>query len=104
MVIYHIALRPDWEAAKAAGEYRVSTKGVTLEQEGFIHCSLRHQVGQTLAAFYTDTDDVVLLAIDPERLTAPVKHEAPAPGAEEFPHIYGPVPVNAVVNVTVPAR
>ena len=55
-------------------------------------------------AFYTDTDDVVLLAIDPERLTAPVKHEARAPGAEEFPHIYGPLPVNAIVNVTVPAR
>src|SRR5688572_5844597 len=42
--LYHAALPADWTAAAAAGVYTMSTRGVTLEQEGFIHCSYRHQV------------------------------------------------------------
>ncbi|MGC0337975.1 uncharacterized protein (DUF952 family) [Streptomyces sp. SLBN-8D4] len=43
--------------------------------------------------------DLVVLVIDPARLDVPLKYEAPAPGAEEFPHVYGPIPVDAVVDV-----
>jgi uncharacterized protein (DUF952 family) len=42
--IFHIASRADWTAAKADGEYRISTLGRTLEDEGFIHCSTLAQV------------------------------------------------------------
>jgi len=106
MRIYHLALAPEWEAARAAGEpYRRSTLGVSLEEEGFVHCSFPEQVAATAERFYAGRDDVVVLVLDPERLTSPLVVEAPAgagPGAEEFPHVYGPLDLAAVLDV-VPA-
>lgn len=98
MTIYHIASRADWSDALRQGEYRVSTRGRTLEQEGFIHASTAGQVEGVANAFYADAEDLVLLLIDPERLTAPLMYD-PVPGAEEpFPHIYGPLNVEAVTG------
>ena len=98
--LYHLTEPATWDAAVAAGEYRQSTRGRTLEQQGFIHASLLHQVRTVGGFIYADTDDLVLLEIDPDRLTARVVFEPGEPGAtEEFPHIYGPVPVDAVVAV-----
>ena len=100
MTIYHIALRTDWSAALAAGEYRVSTRGRTVEEEGFIHASTAGQVDGVANRFYADADaeDLLVLCIDPERLTAPLKYD-PVPGADEpFPHIYGPLNVDAVTG------
>ena len=107
-VIYHIAFRADWEAAEAAGEYRISTRGRTLEQQGFIHAATAAQVAGVAEAFYADADadsnadteaGLVVLAIDPARLRAPLRYE-PVPGAADpFPHIYGPLNVDAVVGL-----
>ncbi|MFJ4830069.1 DUF952 domain-containing protein [Streptomyces sp. NPDC088747] len=102
--ILHITERSLWEAARASGAYEMSTRGKSLQEEGFIHCSLRHQL-PTVAAFlygsYTGPDELVVLVIDPERLGAPLRYEAVTAGGEEFPHIYGPVPPEAVVDVEV---
>lgn len=102
MRIFHIATLADWEAAQAAGAYTTSTLGVTLEQEGFIHASRADQWPGVRAAFYAEvTEPLVLLEIDTELLDAPVVEEPPAPGvAETFPHVYGAIPVGAVVGVT----
>ncbi|OAH13539.1 DUF952 domain-containing protein [Streptomyces jeddahensis] len=100
--LVHLTERALWDAARRTGAYEISTRGRTLSEEGFIHCSLRHQlpsVASFLYGTYTGPDELVLLVIDSDRLTAPVRYEAPEPGAEEFPHIYGPVPVDAVVRV-----
>ena len=97
--LYHIADRAAWTAAAAAGEYRVSTRGMTLDEQGFIHCSQRHQLRSVAEQFYTDAGDLVVLVIDSARVPAPIRYEAPAPGAEEYPHIYGPLPVAAVTTV-----
>ncbi|MFI1993008.1 DUF952 domain-containing protein [Actinoplanes sp. NPDC020271] len=98
--LLHITERDTWEAARPTGWYRMSTRGVSLDQQGFIHCSLPHQL-RTVAEFvYGDGDeDLVVLVIDSELLGVPLKYEAPEPGADEFPHIYGPVPVGAVTGV-----
>ncbi|MFJ7132546.1 DUF952 domain-containing protein [Streptomyces fungicidicus] len=102
MYILHITERSSWEAAREHGEYRMSTRGRTLAQEGFIHCSTRAQL-PSVAAFlygsYEGPDELVVLVIDPGLLDVPVKYEAPEPGAERFPHVYGPIPVDAVVQV-----
>jgi uncharacterized protein (DUF952 family)/heme-degrading monooxygenase HmoA len=99
--IMHVALPIDWAEAQATGEYRWSTRGITLEQEGFIHCSLPHQVAGVIERFYDGVDELVLLEIDTTRLDAPVVLEPPAPGvAEHFPHVYGPIPTAAVVTTT----
>jgi uncharacterized protein (DUF952 family) len=97
--ILHIAERPAWDDGVAAGEYRMSTRGVTLEQEGFIHCSLPHQLRGVAERYYADADDLVVLVVDTDRLPSPVRFEPPAPGAEDYPHIYGPIPLAAVTRV-----
>ena len=97
-VLYHLASRPDWEAALRSGRYETSTRGRTLAEEGFVHCSLAHQVRGVAEAFYADADDLLLLVLDADRLGAPVVFEPPAPGAEDFPHVYGPIPVDAVTE------
>ncbi|WP_395725746.1 DUF952 domain-containing protein [Nakamurella sp.] len=98
--IYHCSLVEDWAAARAAGEYTVSTRGRTLAQEGYLHASYAGQVTGVLARFYADvTEPMVLLVIDPDRLTVPVVPESPPGAQEKFPHIYGPLTVDAVVEV-----
>ena len=101
--LFHLADRAEWLAATAAGEYRMSTRGVALAEQGFIHCSLRHQVRGVADRYYADAEDLVLLIIDSARVASPVRYEAPADGAEEYPHIYGPLPASAVTSV-MPVR
>ena len=102
MRIFHIATAPDWQAAQASGAYTTSTRGVTLEQEGFIHASRAGQWEGVRAAYYADADEpLVLLEIDTDLLEVPVVEEIPAPGmTETFPHVYGAIPPSAVVAVT----
>ena len=101
MQIFHIATEADWTAAQRSGAYTTSTRGVTLEQEGFIHASRREQVAGVWKAFYADADEpLVLLTIDTEKLTSPwqedpVAHEG---FSDTFPHVYGPINVSAVVH------
>ena len=102
--LFHLADRGEWLAAAADGEYRMSTRGVTLPEQGFIHCSVRHQVRDVAERYYADADDLVLLVIDSARVSSPIRYEAPADGAEEYPHIYGPLPVGAVTAVVPVGR
>jgi uncharacterized protein (DUF952 family) len=97
--LYHIALADDWAAARASGEYTVSTRGRTLAEEGFIHCSFAEQVEATADRFYRDVTDAVVLRIDPGRLPSRVVVEDLIGSGERFPHVYGPIPVSAVVDV-----
>lgn len=97
--LLHIAVPSEWEAAQPTGVYERSTIGVSLADEGFIHCSYGHQVDGVLAAFYRDVDEVLLLTIDPQRIGAPIVVEDLYDVGEAFPHIYGPLPVDAVIDV-----
>lgn len=99
-MIYHLAIPGEWATAKEAGEYTTSTRGVTLADEGFIHPSGDlDQVRRVYELIYADLGELLLLVIDENRLDAPVRMESP-PGSEElFPHIYGPVPIGAVIEV-----
>ena len=99
-LIYHIATRADWERALADGEYTRSSVDKTLAEEGFIHASQASLVARTANRFYRDVaGDLVLLVVDPGRLRSEVRYEQ-VPGAElPFPHIYGPLNVDAVADV-----
>ncbi|GAA4229056.1 uncharacterized protein (DUF952 family) [Streptosporangium album] len=100
MTILHLALAADWDTAQTAGEYRISTLGRTIEQEGFIHaCADHHQLNGVVQRFYRNvTDPLVLLSIDPTRLD--VRLETGGDSPETFPHIYGPLPITAVTSAT----
>ena len=97
--IYHIASAPDWEKAQRDGEYRTSTRGRTLDEQGFIHAGDAHQVAPVANAVYKDDRDLVVLVIDTGRLRPEVRYD-PVPGWDDpFPHIYGPLNPDAVVKV-----
>jgi len=99
--ILHVAGADKWRAALAAGEYRWSTLDRTLEEEGFIHASEAHQWEATLERFYAAYEgELVLLTVDPERLDVPLVREVGNPvTGEQFPHLYGPLNVDAVTEV-----
>ncbi len=98
--ILHIAEPADWADAVAVGSYTQSTRGQSLDEVGFIHCSQPHQVRGVLDLVYTDVDhDLLLLVIETEGLTSPWQLDD-VPGSDApFPHIYGPLAVAAVVHV-----
>jgi uncharacterized protein (DUF952 family) len=94
----HLALPADWTEALAVGTYRISTRGRTLADEGFIHCAYPHQVRGVADRFYGDVDELVVVHVDPQLVDAEIRIEPPADGVDErFPHVYGPIPVTAVV-------
>ncbi|WP_031163328.1 DUF952 domain-containing protein [Streptomyces durhamensis] len=100
--IFHITERSLWEKAREHGAYEMSSPGRTLQEEGFIHFSTREQLPRIAARLYGDydgPDELVVLVVDPALVDVPVKYEAMKPGGEEFPHVYGPVPADAVVDV-----
>jgi len=98
-VLLHITSAAAWEAAQQQGVYR----GDTLESAGFIHASLPHQVLGVAERFYFQEPGLVLLIIDEARVTAEIRYEtgtqAGVDDAEQFPHLYGPLNLDAVVEV-----
>ena len=84
MVIYHIAFAEDWGQAGRVGEYRISTRGQTLEQQGFIHASDAHQVAGVANRFYEADDGLIVLVIDTDRLRSLVRYES-VPGSDGCP-------------------
>ncbi len=93
ITLFHITTRAAWREAQSAGVYRASS----LDQEGFIHLSTADQWPRTLRRFFGGATDLALLVIDPAKLAATVRYEA-ADG-EHFPHLYGPLNLDAVQDV-----
>jgi prephenate dehydrogenase len=99
--IFHITTRGAWDQARTAGRYTADS----LQTEGFIHCSQAEQVAWVANTRFRGRTDLVLLHVDEAAVGAEVRRENLEGGTELFPHIYGPLPVSAVINVTpmVPA-
>jgi glutathione S-transferase len=97
--IFHIASAEDWRAAQLAGTYRQSTRARSLEEVGFIHCSYVAQVTTVANTICRGSQGLVLIKIDPERLDAALRIDPAPPSGELFPHIYGPLNVDAVIEV-----
>jgi uncharacterized protein (DUF952 family) len=77
-----------------------------LADGGFIHCCLPGQLAGVAARYYADIDPatLIVLVVAADRLTAPVRLESATAGGEVFPHIYGPIPVDAVVRTNAVRR
>ncbi len=101
--LFHISLPEDWARAQSDGAITDSTRGVSLAEEGYIHCSYAEQVAGTAGRFYGDLAAIVVLRIDPDLVGSPIVVEDLVGSGVEFPHVYGPIPVTAVVEArTVP--
>jgi len=102
-VILHLINRTDWEAAQQSGVVHPAS----LANEGFVHCSTEHQMVGVANKYYTGATNMLLLRIDPKLLASPLKWEPPAhidgspslPGEPFFPHIYGPINIDAVTEI-----
>ena len=94
--IFHITTRAAWDEARAAGSYTADS----LQTEGFIHCSQAEQVTGVANTRFRGRTDLVLLHVDEAAVGAEIRRENLEGGTTLFPHIYGPLPVRAVMEVT----
>ena len=102
-MIYHITSRRAWREALQRGDYRAEG----FEKEGFIHCSTGTQALPVADQYYPGQRGLIVLTIDPALLTSELKWEPPSGGTppagvpvgESFPHVYGPINLNAVVKI-----
>jgi uncharacterized protein (DUF952 family) len=92
--IFHITPQAEWQTAQLVGHYEAAS----LETEGFIHCSKAAQVTWVANQFYRGQQGLVLLEIDPARLTAKLQEDEIETG-DRFPHVYGAINLDAVVRV-----
>ena len=98
-VLVHLCPTDDWSAAEISGELRPES----LTSAGFIHLSTPEQVHLPANRLFHGREDLVLLHIDTSRLDSPIRWELGVPTDPEsmlFPHLYGALPVDAVINVT----
>lgn len=93
--VYHITDRQSWNQAESGGVYCADT----LETEGFIHCSTRSQIERVANARFAGRQGLVLLAVDLSRVSERIVFENTEGGTEPFPHIYGPIPTDAIAAV-----
>ena len=92
--LLHICPRMAWDEAQGRGDYRAASLGT----EGFIHCSTPEQVVGTANRLFHGRTDLVLLVIDGDRVGSPIKAEDAGDG-QVFPHVYGPLNLDSVVDV-----
>ena len=94
--IYHVTTKKEWEQAHINNEY----KPVDYDKDGFIHCSIERQVPGVLDRFYKGQTGLVKLKIEKAKVERPVLFELAQDLDELFPHIYGPLNLASVVDVT----
>jgi uncharacterized protein (DUF952 family) len=93
-IIYHLTTRPEWAQAKFKGQY----EHPSLAEEGFIHCSEERQIPGVLDRYFRGQTDLLKLSIDTERLLSPLYYDWSPSIEDTFPHIYGPINLDAVVK------
>lgn len=94
--IYHVTTKAWWEAAKEAGKL----SSPRFEEEGYIHCATAQQVPGVLQRYFANQTDLVKLTLDKSKIQPPVVFELAGSLNEVFPHVHGPINLDAVVAVT----
>ena len=95
-VIYHVTTDAEWQHAQQSGQY----ESPSLKTEGFIHCSASDaQVEGVLQRYFAGKTDLLKLVIDTGKLTSRFIYEWSPSTADTFPHIYGPINTDAVIEV-----
>ena len=98
--IYHLTTAPAWDEAQAAGAYRAAS----LASEGFLHASTAGQVEGSANRYFAGHPTILVLTVDLGRVAVPVRWERSPHADDPFPHLYGPLNLDAVVDVTTWAR
>jgi uncharacterized protein (DUF952 family) len=98
-IIYHISTNNDWKQAQQDGYY----SHPSLEKEGFIHCSEERQVSGVLDRYFQGQSNLCKLVIDASKLAHSLRYDWSASTEDSFPHIYGPINLDAIIDV-IPLR
>ena len=92
--IYKVCSQSVWESIRSLDEWTGSAHD---ERDGFIHFSAAHQLAGTVAKHFSGQTNLVLISIDPKRLGGRLRWE-PSRDGDLFPHLYGPLSLNAVIE------
>jgi uncharacterized protein (DUF952 family) len=93
-LLFHITTQDDWKQFKKHGNYEPES----LETKGFIKCSTGSQLEDSANRLYPDSDEILLLVIDVSLIREEIKYEKDEETGKKFPHIYGPLSTNAVID------
>ncbi len=110
-LVYHLTPRNDFLTGIEGDAYSPAR----LELDGFVHCATREVVLSVARDYFAGlAEPLLVLGVEPERLCAELRYEAPAPiagggtahltEASLFPHIYGPIDLIAISSVGVLTR
>lgn len=97
-LLIHLCSAREWRDAQQSGEVRPES----LALAGFVHLSTPRQVHLPANRIFAGRTDLNALYVDPSALDAPLRWEPGVPADPDsmlFPHLYGPLPVAAVVAV-----
>lgn len=94
-MIYHITSRQEWQNAVNKGFFEVES----LHLEGFIHCSQEHQIKGVLKRYYQGKTNLLRLVIDESKVTSKIIYENAPSVNQNFPHIYGALNIDAVIDI-----
>ncbi len=94
MVIFKIATVADWHEAERAGRFEGSAHD---KSDGFIHFSTGPQLAETLRLYYAGQDGLLLIAVDDAQFGAALRWEHAPSRGEDFPHLFGTLPLSAVL-------
>ncbi|GAB6436761.1 MULTISPECIES: DUF952 domain-containing protein [Bacillus] len=93
-MITKVITQRSWEIAKINGEINE----VSLKEEGFIHCSSLEQALNVAEKYFIHEEGVLLLTIDPFLVKSEIKYELASNG-QEYPHVYGAINIDAIIDV-----
>jgi uncharacterized protein (DUF952 family) len=94
-LIYHLTTVEEWEDAQDKGSYEPPS----FQREGFIHCCTEEQLQNVLEKHFKGQENLVKLVIDPKSLTEKLQYDRNEESQQEFPHIYGPLNIQSVVQI-----
>lgn len=95
MIILHCLTQRQWEKVKDNLSYGIEY----ISTVGFIHCSSVENFWRVAPNFKNIKEPLVLLCIDTEKVTAEIKWEDHDNCGREYPHIYGELNLNSVVQI-----
>ena len=95
--IFHLALPDDWAAVERSGASPLSTRGLTFDEQGFVHCSFAEQTEGVANRFYADVDELIVVHLDRSVVDDVLRIEPASDLVDElFPHLYAPITTDAV--------
>lgn len=94
-MIYHLTQKKYWEEALTRGFYDAPS----LYSEGFIHCSEKEQVNGTLDRYFKGQSEILVLTIEKSKIQSRLQYDFSTSLNQKFPHIYGPLNIDAVIDV-----